>query len=60
MKTVIFVVSIMLVLAICLLADTDAQSQQDTKELSRSGPSASRLIATDIEVSQFFNHYIER
>ena len=60
MKTVIFVVSIMIVLAICLLADTDAQSQQDAKELSLSGPSASRLIATEQEVRQFFDNYIER
>lgn len=60
MKTVIFIVSIMIVLTICLLADTDAQPQQNAKELSLSGPSPSRLIATDIEVSQFFNNYIER
>jgi hypothetical protein len=60
MKTVIFFVSIMIVSAICLFADTDVRPQQDAKELSRSGPSASRLIATDIEVSQFFNHYVER
>jgi len=59
-KTVLFVVSIMMVLAICLLADTNAQSQRDTRKLSGPGPSLSRLIATDIEVSQFFNHYIER
>lgn len=60
MKTVIFVVSIMIVLTICSLANTGAQSQRDTKKLSGPGPSPSRLIATDIEVSQFFNHYIER
>jgi hypothetical protein len=60
MKTVLFVVSIMIVLAICLLTDTDALSQQDTRKLSGPGSSPPRLIATDIEVNQFFNHYIER
>jgi len=60
MKTVIFVVSIMIVLTICLLANTGAQSQGDTKKVSGPGPSPSRLIATDIEVNQFFNNYIER
>ena len=59
-NTVLFVVSIMIVLAICLIAGTDAQPQRDTRKLSGPGPSPSRLIATDIEVSQFFNHYIER
>lgn len=60
MKTVMLIVSIMIVLAICLLPNTDAQSQRDTKKFFAPGPSPSRLIATDIEVSQFFNNYIER
>jgi len=60
MKTVMLIVSIMIVLAICLLPNTDAQSQRGTKKFFAPGPSPSRLIATDIEVNQFFNNYIER
>ena len=60
MKTVRLIVSIMIVLAICLLVNTDAQSQRDVKKPFVPGPSSSRLIATDIEVSQFFDNYIER
>ena len=60
MKTILFVVSIMIVLAICLFVNTDAQSQRDVKKPFVPGPSSSRLIATDSEVRQFFNNYIER
>ena len=60
MKTILFVVSIMIILVTCFFVSTDAQSQRDVKKPFVPGPSSSRLIATDGEVHQFFNHYIER
>jgi hypothetical protein len=60
MKTVPFIVSIMIILLACLFFNTVAQSQRDAKKPSVPGPSPFRLVATDVEVRQFFNHYIER
>jgi hypothetical protein len=60
MKTILFIILMINVLLFPLQVKADMQSQLVASDLSASPSSASRLIATEQEVRQFFDNYIER
>ena len=60
MKTIIFAILIVSLWVFPLQAKAEAQLQSVARNLSVLQPSSSRLIATEQEVKQFFDKYIER
>jgi ketosteroid isomerase-like protein len=60
MKIILFIILMINVLLFPLQVKADMQSQLVASDLSASPSSPSRLIATEQEVRQFFDNYIER